>query len=156
MSTLQGRHILSRFAFALFQQSVVPFVSRSRGGAGEEHLPGGQIHWKRLTLSRHSPLFTQGLLWHSLISSSQCTPLNPGKDNKEWQKGFRKCWDVGYTLFQDWKSKLDLTEVEIPVCIVIFDVKRPYFKGINTSVTVEFSTWTLHFQSCMHDLPISH
>lgn len=46
------------------------------------HLPGGHRHWKRLTLSTHCPLFTQGLLWHSLISNSQCTPLKP--EQKKW------------------------------------------------------------------------
>lgn len=49
----------------------------TRGGGG--HLPGGHRHWKRLTLSTHCPLFTQGLLWHSSTSSSQCTPLKPAR-----------------------------------------------------------------------------
>lgn len=48
-------------------------------GAGGRHLPGGQRHWKRLTLSTHCPLFTHGLLWHSFTSSSQCTPLKPAQ-----------------------------------------------------------------------------
>lgn len=53
--------------------SRVPASPRLGGG----HLPGGHRHWKRLTLSTHCPLFTQGLLWHSSTSSSQCTPLKP-------------------------------------------------------------------------------
>lgn len=52
-----------------------PRPASLRPGGG--HLPGGHRHWKRLTLSTHCPLFTQGLLWHSSTSSSQCTPLKP-------------------------------------------------------------------------------
>lgn len=54
-------------------------ASRSRATGGGGHLPGGHRHWKRLTLSTHCPLFTQGLLWHSSTSSSQCTPLKPAR-----------------------------------------------------------------------------
>lgn len=90
-------HTFSPFSLPVVSQFCAFKDNRGRCG----HLPGGHRHWKRLTLSTHCPLFTQGLLWHSFISSSQWTPLKPEQNRphkwlREREKG----------IFQTRKSKL--------------------------------------------------
>lgn len=89
-----GAHVPPRRAsahgvLATSPRASSPCPRAPRPGGG--HLPGGHRHWKRLTLSTHCPLFTQGLLWHSSTSSSQCTPLKPAATDHTRGSGRDTC-----------------------------------------------------------------
>lgn len=98
-----------------------PLCSSWEGEAGkasrDQNWPGGQTQRKRLTLSRHTPLFTQGLLRHSSISSSQWTPLKPVKkikiNKKRWLKAVESALE-SVTVFCT--SAGSLSRVSLQVC----------------------------------------
>lgn len=62
MTSACTAHTHSLPALAPPLPGVSEFCAFADSRAGGGHLPGGHRHWKRLTLSTHCPLFTQGLL----------------------------------------------------------------------------------------------